>query len=239
MKIALIGYGKMGQEIEKIALERGHTIGLKIDSKNLDELTPANLSANDVAIEFTHPEAAEKNMLACFRSGVPVVCGTTGWLDKLAEVKHAMDESNGSLLYASNFSIGVNIFFELNRKLAALMAAQPGYNVSIEEIHHTAKKDRPSGTAISLAEQVMKDIPSKTSWVNHYSSNKEELSIISKRLNPAPGTHHVKYSSTIDDIEIIHTAHNRQGFAWGAVLAAEFIRDKKGLFSMKDVLDIE
>jgi 4-hydroxy-tetrahydrodipicolinate reductase len=238
MKIALIGYGKMGKAIEAIALEKEHVIGLKISSQNMDELTVANLQQCDVAIEFTNPHSAVKNILQCFEAGVPVVCGSTGWLTELDMVKIKCDESNGTLLYASNFSIGVNIFFEVNKKLAELMNQQPGYAISIKEIHHTQKKDAPSGTAITLAEQILTAVERKENWVNHPSDKKEELPIISERIDPAPGTHSITYSSAIDDIEITHTAHNRQGFAAGAVLAAEFIQHKKGIFSMKNVLGL-
>jgi len=236
MKIALIGYGKMGKAIEEIALQKRHTIGLKIDLGNIADLNIQNLQKCDVAIEFTHPDSVVKNLLTCFDANIPVVCGSTGWLQHLEKVKNKCIEMNGSFLYASNFSIGVNIFFELNKYLSKMMNRQKGYDVSIEEIHHTQKKDAPSGTAISLAEQIIENIPAKKSWVNTLQHNENELSIISKRIGPAPGTHAIKYSSAIDDIEIIHTAHNRKGFASGAVLAAEFLQNKKGIFSMADVL---
>jgi 4-hydroxy-tetrahydrodipicolinate reductase len=236
MNIALIGYGKMGKAIEEIALQKGHDISLIIDLHNHEDLTKENLQKADVAIEFTNPENAANNILKCFDAEVPVVCGTTGWLDKIEAVKKSCLEKNGTFLYASNFSIGVNIFFELNKKLAELMRSH-NYNVAIEETHHTQKKDAPSGTAITLAEEIIK-LKSFKKWVNSPTKNADELSIVSHRIDPAPGTHSVKYSSDIDDIEIIHTAHNRKGFASGAVLAAEFIKDKKGIFSMKDVLGI-
>jgi len=238
MKIALIGYGKMGKTIEQVALQRGHTVNLKIDIDTIDSFTKENLSQCDVAIEFTGPHSAKENILKCLDAGTPVVSGSTGWLENIAEVEDLCKEKNGSFLYASNFSVGVNIFFELNKKLAQLMKSQSEYNVSLEEIHHTQKKDAPSGTAITLAEQVLHEIPGKTKWVNEVSANKEDLIILSKRQDPAPGTHSVKYSSAIDDIEIIHTAHSRQGFALGAVLAAEFLYGKKGIYNMKDVLKI-
>lgn len=236
LKIAIIGYGKMGSAIEEIALQKGHEIVLKINTGNKNELTPENLQRADVAIEFTNPENAVSNIYKCLDAKVPLVCGSTGWLQHWPEVEKYCTEKNGTFLYASNFSIGVNIFFEVNKKLAALMANQPAYDVSIEEIHHTEKKDTPSGTAISLAEQVIKEIPRKFSWINEPSANSEALVISSKRIDPAPGMHTVKYSSGVDDIEIIHTAHNRKGFAGGAVLAAEFLQEKKGVFFMKDVL---
>ncbi|MCP9750800.1 4-hydroxy-tetrahydrodipicolinate reductase [Ferruginibacter sp. HRS2-29] len=238
MKIALIGYGKMGKAIEAIALQKGHTIGLKIDADNQDALTKENLQQQDVAIEFTNPNSAVKNIMACIDAGIPIVSGSTGWLDKWEKVKNYCTEKHGTLLYASNFSIGVNIFFEINKRLASLMAQHNEYDVAIEEIHHTEKKDAPSGTAITIAEQILLHNLHKTTWVNEAATNADQLSIISKRIDPAPGTHHVKYSSPIDDIEIIHTAHNRSGFAMGAVMAATYIKDKKGIFTMQDVLDI-
>jgi 4-hydroxy-tetrahydrodipicolinate reductase len=237
MKIALIGYGKMGHAIEEIALQRGHEIVLKITDENLQDLTKENIRKADVAIEFTNPQSAAENILFCLNENVAVVCGTTGWLHELKYVEEKCKELNGSFLYASNFSVGVNIFFELNKKLATIIKAHQAYDVSIEEIHHTQKKDAPSGTAITLAEQIIEASDKKNKWVNNNTENKNELSIISKRIDEVPGTHSVKYISSVDDIEIIHTAHNRKGFAEGAVLAAEFINGKKGIFSMKDVLN--
>jgi len=236
MRIALIGYGKMGKAIERIALGKGHQIVLKIDLDNGYEMTPENLSKADVAIEFTGPASASANLLKCADAGIRVVCGSTGWLENYMMIKQAFEKRGNAFLYASNFSIGVNIFFELNKKLASLMAAHPDYTVTMREIHHTQKKDAPSGTAITLAEQILKEIPSLQHWVNRPAQETGELAILSERLDPAPGTHEVKYHSAIDDIEIIHTAHSREGFAGGAVLAAEFIQGKKGIFSMKDVL---
>jgi len=238
MKIALIGYGKMGRAIEEIVMQKGYSICLAINSKNLYDLTKANLQKADVAIEFSTPENAVNNILQCFDAGVPVVCGTTGWLNNLEKVKEICNEQNGSLLYASNFSIGVNIFFEVNKKLAELMDEQ-NYDVIINEIHHTQKKDSPSGTAITIAEQIIQYLSDKKQWVNYESDKDEELSIISNRVDPAPGTHIVKYSSIVDAIELIHTAHNRKGFALGAIQAAEFLKNKKGIFTMKDVLGIK
>lgn len=238
MKIALVGYGKMGKTIEGIATERGHTINLKIDLDNQADLTEANLQLCDVVIEFTGPHSAKENILACLDASIPVVSGSTGWLESWNEVVDFCKKKNGSFLYASNFSVGVNIFFELNKKLAQLMKGHEEYEISMEEIHHTQKKDAPSGTAITLAEQILREIPRKKNWVNTETKNPGELEIISKREDPAPGTHSIRYISAIDDIEIIHTAHSRLGFALGAVLAAEYIADKKGIFSMKDVLFI-
>ncbi|MEO9144315.1 MAG: 4-hydroxy-tetrahydrodipicolinate reductase [Ginsengibacter sp.] len=237
MKIALLGYGKMGHAIEEIALQRGHQIVLRINDLNLQDLTSENIQKAEVAIEFTNPQSAVENILFCMNHKVAVVCGTTGWLSELKKVEEKCKEVNGALLYASNFSVGVNLFFELNRKLAALTNPHASYNVAIEEIHHTQKKDAPSGTAITLAEQIIETSERKNKWVNKETDNEKELSIISKRIDEVPGTHSVKYFSPVDDIEIIHTAHNRKGFAEGAVLAAEFIAGKKGIFSMKDVLN--
>jgi 4-hydroxy-tetrahydrodipicolinate reductase len=238
MRIALIGYGKMGKAIEAIALQRGHTVPLKIDVNNITEFTAGNLQQCDAAIEFTSPHSAVANISKCLEAGVPIVSGSTGWLAEWAVVKNKCETLKGSLIYASNYSVGVNIFFELNKKLAQLMSQQPSYRVSLEEIHHTEKKDAPSGTAITLAEQVMEFIPLKNTWTNHITDKPNELSIISKRIDPAPGTHTIKYKSAIDDIEITHTAHNRTGFATGAVLAAEFLAGKKGIYTMKEVLDL-
>lgn len=238
MKIALVGYGKMGKAIEAIALERGHEIVLKIDADNAGDLTAENLARADVAIEFTGPHTAFDNLKKLISFAKPTVSGSTGWLEKMNELETDIKNNNGSFLYASNFSIGVNLFFELNKKLAELMHPYPDYAVSLEEIHHTAKLDAPSGTAITLAEQVMDVYTEKKKWVNDVVPEADELLIASKRIDPAPGTHTITYSSEIDDISITHTAHNRKGFALGAALAAEYIKDKKGVFSMKDVLGL-
>lgn len=238
MKIALIGYGKMGKAIEEIALRKGHEIVLKIDQPNLHEFTKENLAGADAAIEFTGPHSALQNIKQLLEWDVPLVAGSTGWTAELPAMQNLCRERNGAFVYSSNFSIGVNLFFELNKKLAGLMAPHAEYEVLLEEVHHTQKKDAPSGTAISLAEQVLADIHRKKRWVNELSDNPEDLEIISQRVDPAPGTHHVRYSSAIDTIEIIHTAHNRMGFAGGAVLAAEFICNQKGFFTMKEVLGL-
>ena len=238
MNIALIGYGKMGKAIEEIALERGHQIVLKINDENLEDFTKENVNKADTAIEFTSPHSAFENIKKIIGYGTPVVCGSTGWTERINEINDYCKQQNGAFLYASNFSVGVNIFFELNKKLATLMAPHAEYNISMEETHHTQKKDAPSGTAITLAEQILEQVKRKTKWVNEQSSDDTALPIISKREDPAPGTHSIRYSSPIDDIEIIHTAHNRQGFALGAVLAAEFIKGKKGIFNMKEVLGL-
>jgi 4-hydroxy-tetrahydrodipicolinate reductase len=238
MNIALIGYGKMGKAIETIALEKGHQIVLKIDIDNAADFNQENISKADVAIEFTGPHSAFDNVMKCLELAIPVVCGSTGWLDKFETATNFCKEKKGALLYASNYSIGVNLFFEINKYVAKIMSPHKEYNVVMEEIHHTHKKDAPSGTAITLAEQVLAAIQQKKQWVNEASNHPEDLSIISKRIDPAPGTHTIKYTSAVDDIEIIHTAHNRVGFAGGAVLAAEFIHGKQGIFSMKEVLGL-
>jgi 4-hydroxy-tetrahydrodipicolinate reductase len=233
MKILLVGYGKMGKTIERIALERGHEIAGRIDVDNQHELD--NASA-DVAIEFSHPDAAFENITKCLSKRIPVVCGTTGWLNKKTEVESLTKETNGTFFYASNYSLGVNLFFKLNEHLAKLMKNFNAYDVSMEEIHHTEKKDAPSGTAITLAEGVLKSIERKKNWVNAESKESEDLSIKSFRIGTVPGTHTVKYTSLMDDIEIKHTAHTREGFALGAVMVAEWVKDKKGILNMDDFL---
>lgn len=238
MKIALIGYGKMGKAIEEIALQKGHEVLYRIDLESIDLLENDQLKKADVAIEFTTPETAFSNIMKCFDADVPVVSGTTGWQQKLDEVKQRCLEENQAFLYASNFSIGVNLFFEVNKRLAELMEKQPQYEVSLEEIHHTQKKDAPSGTAIMIAEQILKRITRKEKWINEMDSAPKDLSILSKRIDPAPGTHIVRYTSEIDDIEVRHTAHSRKGFATGALTAAEWIIGKKGVFTIKDVLGL-
>lgn len=238
MKIALIGYGKMGQTIEKIALQRGHEIVLKIKSDNKHDMNETSLSSCDVAIEFTNPEAAKENVAICLKSKIPTVCGTTGWASELNHAKMLAIDNQVSFLHTTNFSIGVNLFFELNKLLAKLMNEQKEYEISIKEVHHTHKKDAPSGTAISLAEQILSRIDRKEHWTNNPTDQKELLYIESERTDHVPGTHHVKYDSSIDSIELIHTAHNRDGFALGSILAAEYIVGKKGVFTMQDVLGI-
>jgi 4-hydroxy-tetrahydrodipicolinate reductase len=228
----------MGQAIEEVALHRGHEIIIKIDQPNLHEFTKENLSKADVAIEFTGPHSAFDNVKKCLEFDVPVVCGSTGWTDRLEEMKKICRDKNGGFIYSSNYSVGVNIFFEVNKRLASLMTAHKEYEVILEETHHTQKKDAPSGTAITLAEQILEQVKRKKQWVNELSDHPEDLEIISQRIDNIPGTHSVKYSSAIDDIEIIHTAHNRKGFALGALLAAEFIKGRKGFFAMKDVLGL-
>ncbi|MGN6212349.1 4-hydroxy-tetrahydrodipicolinate reductase [Parafilimonas sp.] len=238
MKIALIGYGKMGKAIEEIAKENGDEIVLKISSSNQNEFTADNLKQADAAIEFTNPHSAVENIKKCLDANIPVVCGTTGWLKDLPEIKSYIEQKTGTFLFASNFSVGVNLFFALNEYLASLMSSHKEYQVSIEEVHHTQKKDAPSGTAITLAGQLLEKIKTKKSWVNDKTNNESELEIISKRIDDVPGIHTIKYNSPIDYIEITHSAYNRKGFAGGALLAAKFIAGKKGIFTMKDVLGL-
>ena len=236
MNIAIIGYGKMGKEIEKVALERGHTVSLKISSKNTHDFTFDNLKKVDVAVEFTNPNLAITNINVCIESNTPIVVGTTGWYEKFAEVRNSVIENSSSLLYATNCSIGVNLFFKLNKQLAEIMNKHNEYKVSMSETHHTQKLDAPSGTAITLAEGIIKNNDTKNLWVKGNAHTKNQLSVVSHRVENVPGTHQINYSSVIDDIEIKHTAHNRKGFAIGAVIAAEYIKDKKGIFTMEDVL---
>ena len=238
MKIALIGYGKMGKAIESLMPSRGHAAVLKIDEFNRAGVKAADLRQADVAIEFTGPHSAVDNLLLCLEAGIPVVCGSTGWLSEWTRVTEAFVRGNGTLLYASNFSVGVNIFFAISHRLAELMAPRTEYEVSVTEIHHTAKVDAPSGTAITLAEGILESLDRKSGWVNGPSDDPAKLEIISERIDPAPGTHKVRYASEVDEIELIHTAHNRQGFALGALLGAEYVRNRKGIFTMKDVLGL-
>lgn len=233
----------MGKAIEGLARDAGHEIILRIDDTNLKELTEENLQKADVAIEFSRPEGAFENIRACLESGLPVVSGTTGWLDRFEEAKVLCRETNGAFLYASNFSIGVNLFFALNRYLAELMAGQEQYDVAMEEIHHTQKLDAPSGTAITLAEAVLQRLRRKEDWVSIEEGNADnpqsgqtDISITSKRIGRTPGTHVVSYRSDIDTITIRHEAHSREGFARGALRAAEWIVGKQGVFEMKDML---
>lgn len=238
MKIALIGYGKMGKAIEQIALERGHEVVLRITSSNRHEMGPEALSIVDVAIEFTGPHAAAANVQELLYAGVPTISGSTGWNENIPAAKEQAIANDTAFLHASNFSIGVNVFFEINKALATLMKGRDEYKAVVEETHHVHKKDAPGGTAITIAEQVIQALGNKTGWALNDASQPGVLPIYAHRVGEVPGTHKVTYSSTIDDIEIIHTAHSRQGFALGAVLAAEFLAGKKGVFSMRDVLGI-
>lgn len=238
MKIAIVGYGKMGKAIEEIAIARGHEISCKINSMN--PIENGNFSDTDVAIEFSRPDLVLNHIDFCLKSDIPVVVGTTAWNDHLEKVKTDVALSNGALLYASNFSVGVNIFFEINRKLAELMSKYEDYNVEIEEIHHLQKLDAPSGTAITIATDLMNANGNYDSWVLGEEEkpyvNPRQLPLTSFRKPDVPGTHIVSYNSDIDNITISHEAHNRKGFALGAVLAAEFLHNKKGVYSMADVL---
>jgi 4-hydroxy-tetrahydrodipicolinate reductase len=238
MKIALIGYGKMGKTIEKIAKERGHEIILTINSESFKDLTIENLRRADVAIEFSTPKTVVKNINLCFEAGIPVIIGTTSWNEYRKEIEVKCQSSGASMLSASNFSLGVNLFFALNNQLAKLMANYQQYKISISEIHHTAKLDAPSGTAITLAEDILEQNKNYIKWENKNSSNKDTLGIESVREPDVPGTHLIKYTSHEDEIEIKHTALNREGFAIGALIAAEWIVGKKGVFTMNDVLDL-
>ena len=227
----------MGKEIEQSAISRGHTIVLKVDVSNANSYSIDELRKADVAIEFSTPEAVIKNIYKCFDANIPVVVGTTGWLDQLEDVKKNCSDKNQTLFYTSNFSIGVNLFFKVNEYLAKLMNSKSDYRISMEEIHHVHKLDAPSGTAISLANQIIENNAQKQKWVNTISDNKNELEIISKRIDEVPGTHTVTYSSAVDEISITHIAHNRKGFALGAVIAAEWVKEKKGIFGMNDLLN--
>ncbi|MRT94058.1 4-hydroxy-tetrahydrodipicolinate reductase [Ancylomarina sp. 16SWW S1-10-2] len=237
MKIALIGYGKMGHEIERIALDRNHEIALIIDQNNQSDLTVENLKGIDVVIEFTNPDSAYNNYMICFEAGVPVVSGTTGWLDQIEDIKSRCDGGK-SFFYASNFSLGVNLFFELNKKLAQLMTGFDQYDVDMEEIHHIHKLDSPSGTALTLAEGVFENNPVKDSWIEGLSTKDSEMSIVARRHGAVPGTHSITWHSEVDEIQIQHKAYSRKGFAFGAVLAAEFMPGKTGFFGMKDLLKL-
>ncbi|WP_027395650.1 4-hydroxy-tetrahydrodipicolinate reductase [Aquimarina latercula] len=232
MNIALLGYGRMGKTIEKIATERGHSIVLIVDKDDKDY----DVSVADVAIDFSIPSAAVNNITNCFNAGVPIISGTTGWLDNYDHIISLCKEKKGGFIYASNYSLGVNLFFELNKKLAKMMHPIEGYDIKMEEIHHTKKLDAPSGTAITLAEGVIEN-SNKDGWLLDQ-GNETTIPIVAKRIENVPGTHTVTYTSAVDDIEIKHTAHNRQGFALGAVVAAEWLSGKTGVYGMKDVLGL-
>lgn len=232
MKIALLGYGKMGKTIERLALEKGHTIIATSNKEN----TNLDISQADVAIEFSTPKAAVQNISTCFKQNIPVISGTTGWLDSYKEIIKLCNTCNGSFIYASNFSIGVNLFFDINSYVSKLMLPYKEYMVYVDEIHHTQKKDAPSGTAITLAEEIIKNTNKK-----HWSLSKESkdtITINAQRIEDVKGTHQINYESNIDTISIKHEAHSRDGFALGAILAAEWLLDKKGVYTMKDVLDL-
>lgn len=239
MKIALLGYGKMGKELEQIALERNHRIVLRVDVDTASSLKDSDLQSADVALEFTTPASAFENIMRCIQAGVPVVSGTTGWTERLDEIKKSCKEKNGAVFYAPNFSIGVNIFFEINRRLAELMKNYTNYEPEIEEIHHIHKKDKPSATAIALAETIIAADGKKTQWKLRDSKNisaEKEITITAVRENEVPGIHSVKYVSQDDELEIVHRAKGRRAFASGAILAAEWLQGKKGFFGMKDMM---
>lgn len=234
MNIALIGYGKMGKEIEQILLQRGHTVTLRSTSGT--PFKAEDLASTDVAIEFSEPQSAVDNILKCFQAGVPIVVGTTGWYMRMPEVREACTQMNGALFTASNFSIGVNILFKFNKELARIMSDFAEYSPSMEEIHHTAKLDAPSGTAITLAEGILENYPGREGWINEATGDSNKLGILSRREGEVPGTHIIRYTSGVDEIQLIHQAYNRRGFAQGAVKAAEFMRTKQGVFGMDDLM---
>ena len=235
MKLALVGYGKMGRAIEKKAIERGHEITARVDANPAD-MKQLEQGQHEVAIEFSIPEIAASNITRCLDLGIPVLSGTTGWLDQKKQLDLYCEAKGGTFFYASNYSLGVNLFFKLNEYLAGLINPYSEYSVSIEEIHHTQKKDAPSGTAISLAEGILNYNQRKSGWALHPEKNENKISIESKRIDPFPGEHTVTYHSVIDDIEIKHTAHSREGFALGAVLVAEWLIGKKGVLGMNDFM---
>ena len=237
LKIILIGYGRMGREIEKAALGRGHQVVLQLDKDNQDQFTPQNLKQGDVAIEFSVPDAAYENIISCFDAGIPVVSGTTGWLDKFYDVRRKCLETENAFFYASNFSIGVNLFFQINKHLARIMDKYSNYDVRIEETHHKHKLDAPSGTAVTLAESIIQEMHRKQNWTKDQASNSSDIPVHSIREDEVPGIHKVQYQSEFDEIEIKHSAKSREGFALGAVMAAEFIAGKKGIYSMEDLLN--
>ena len=239
MKILLIGYGKMGQAIAALASERGHEIAGIVD-RNASQLAISNFTpaTADVAIEFTHPDSAFANVAACLRQGLPVVCGSTGWLHHFEEAQTLTRELQGGLFYASNYSVGVNLFFHFNEYLAAKMHQFGGYDVAVREIHHTQKIDQPSGTALTTAEGIMRHFSGKTSWRNAPAETAAELAILSERTGDVVGTHLVTYSSAVDTLELKHEAHSREGFALGALLAAEWLPGRVGVFGMKELLDL-
>ena len=246
MKIALIGYGKMGKLLERFAQERGHEICITIDADNASDIRSERFKEADVAIEFSVPHAALEHIYDAFEADVPIVVGTTGWYDELAAVEQKCRAGNNTLLYASNFSVGVNVFFYVNKVLAKLMNRYPQYDVQVEEIHHTQKLDAPSGTAITISEGILDGLERKNTWVNEVIGQQDdvvtkpnELLIESHRIEEVPGTHTVIYSSEVDELEFKHTAHSRAGFALGAILAAEWLHGKKGFYSIQDMFDFK
>jgi 4-hydroxy-tetrahydrodipicolinate reductase len=238
LRIALIGYGRMGHEIETLAKKRGHQVVLTIDKDNQDELTPEKLKMADVAIEFTLPDSAYHNIMSCLKSDLPVVSGTTGWMDHFQEVVDYCREHQQAFFHASNFSIGVNLFFRINQQMARIMNQFTNYDVEIEETHHVHKADAPSGTAVKLADLLLHEIDRKKGWKKEKAQTDEDLPVRSIREDEIPGIHRVMYHSTFDDIELRHSAKSREGFALGAVLAAEYIQGRQGVYSMEDLLNI-
>ncbi len=246
MNIVLLGYGKMGQLIEKFAIKRGHDIHLIVDEHNRSSLSAQDVQGADLAIDFSTPDAALGNINFCFEAGLPLVVGTTGWYEHLATIKEKYENSNNAFLYGSNFSIGVNVFFHINKLLAKAMAPYEQYDAQVEEIHHTHKLDSPSGTAITIAEGIIGELGSKTRWINNLVGEGEEsvpkadeLLIESHRIDEVPGTHTVLYSSEVDQIELKHTAHSRAGFAYGAIIAAEWLHGKTGFYQVTEIFDFE
>lgn len=236
MKVALIGYGKMGKELHRVLEERGHSVGLIIDVDNTCDLNSDNLKQIDVAIEFSSPETAFSNVATTIKAGTPIVCGTTAWLDKFSEAVELCNKHNGAFFYATNYSVGVNILFKVNQFLASLMNPYPQYDVTIEEVHHTAKKDSPSGTAITLAEGLLQNLDRKQKWVGNTTTEQGELEVLGIRRSIVPGTHTITWESAEDMLRLEHTAKGRAGLALGAVLAAEFLVGKKGVYSMDDLM---
>lgn len=236
MKVAIVGYGKMGREIEKMLIERGHEVALKIDIDNSSDLNEQNLKGIDVAIEFTSPATAYANVKKCLECGTAVVCGSTGWNDGVQELKEFCREKGGAFFYSSNYSVGMNVMFKLNKILATIMNSQSEYNVSMEETHHIHKLDSPSGTAVTLAEGIIEAVERKGSWVNQSTDKADEIGIVSYREGEVPGIHTVIYDSEADTLELKHSAKSRRGLVLGAVLAAEFVKGKQGVFSMDDML---
>jgi len=239
MRILLIGYGKMGKTIQSIALQKEHQIAGIIDLNNRETLANFSAQNTDVAIEFTHPESAPANIRYCLENGIPVVCGSTGWLDHLPEIKALCNQKQGAFFYASNYSVGVNLFFHFNEYIAAKMQAYKNFNVEVKEVHHTQKVDKPSGTAITAAEGILNNYNLKSKWVSDAAiPQSQELNILSERMADVVGLHTVRYISEYDTIELTHNAHSRIGFAEGAVMAAEWLQNKKGIFGMKDLLNL-
>ena len=237
LKIALIGYGKMGKTIAQLAAEQGCEVVLQLNSATMATISNADLRQAQVAIEFTRPDAATTNILRCFEANLPVVCGTTGWHNALPQIAQTCQKLNGALLYATNFSLGVNIFFAINRQLAQLLNGK-NYTPQITEIHHTEKLDAPSGTAITLANDIIANNPNLLEWVNHAATTENQLAILSERVADVKGTHIINWQSAVDTLSIAHYAHNRNGFALGALVAAKWLAGKQGIFTMNDVLGI-